>query len=95
VQHGQYLQVHNAMGYCYQNSEKSPDAIKQFQQATKLQPGYVTAWNNLGDALEKQGRWKDAQPAYEAAFELDPENETARQAVDRLRNKAARMSVNL
>jgi tetratricopeptide (TPR) repeat protein len=81
------------MGYCYQKSDKAPEAIKQFQQATKLQPGYVTAWNNLGDALEKQGRWQDAQPAYEAALELEAENETAKQAVQRLRNKAARMSV--
>ena len=81
------------MGYCYQNTTKPGDAIKQYQQATQLQPGYVTAWNNLGDVLEKQGRWKDALPAYESAFELEPNNETARLAVERLRTKATRMGV--
>jgi tetratricopeptide (TPR) repeat protein len=86
------VQVHNAMGFCYLNMEKPGDAIKEFEKATELQPGYVTAWNNLGDVLEKQGRWKDALPAYESSFELDPENETAKLAVDRLRARSSRMS---
>ena len=27
---------------------------KEFNKAVELQPGYVTAWNNLGDALEQK-----------------------------------------
>ena len=33
----------------YQND----DAIEQYVKAVELQPGYVSAWNNLGDAYEK------------------------------------------
>lgn len=86
------LQVHNAMGYCYLNMSKREDALKEFQTATRLQPGYVTAWNNLADALEEDGRWKDALTAYESAYELEPENDIAKAAVDRLRTKTRRVS---
>ena len=84
--------MHNAMGFCYQNMMKPNDAIEQYQKATKLQPGYVIGWNNLADALEREKRWKEALPAYEAAFELDPENETAQAAVERLRTKYERVT---
>lgn len=80
------------MGYCYMSMEKVPQATKEFETATQLQPGYVTAWNNLGDVLEKEGKWKEALPAYEAAYGLDPENTTARLAVERLRTRNRRMS---
>lgn len=72
--------------------EKIKEATKEFETATNLQPGYVTAWNNLGDVLEKEGKWKDALPAYEAAYALDPENSTARLAVDRLQTRTRRMT---
>ena len=42
------LQVHNALGFAYLNMERNELAIKAYQQAVELQPGYVTAWNNLG-----------------------------------------------
>lgn len=72
--------------------QKIDKATKEFETATQLQPGYVTAWNNLGDVLEKEGKWKDALPAYEAAYGLDPENTTAQLAVERLRTRNRRMS---
>lgn len=80
------------MGYCYMSMQKIDKATKEFETATQLQPGYVTAWNNLGDVLEKEGKWKDALPAYEAAYGLDPENTTAQLAVERLRTRNRRMS---
>lgn len=86
------LQVHNAMGYCYLNMSKRDEALKEFQTSTRLQPGYVTAWNNLADALEQEGRWKDALTAYESAYELEPENDIAKAAVDRLRTKTRRVT---
>lgn len=33
-------------------------AVKEYEKAVELQPGYVTAWNNLGDAYEKQKNWR-------------------------------------
>ncbi|KAJ6297332.1 hypothetical protein OIU78_022964 [Salix suchowensis] len=44
-------QVYNALGVSYVLDEKLDRGIKQFEAAVKLQPGYVTAWNNLGRCL--------------------------------------------
>lgn len=51
-------QVHNALGYCYLNMEKVAESVTEFQKAVELQPGYVTAWNNLGDAYERTKSWR-------------------------------------
>ena len=32
-------------------------ATKNYRRAIELQPGYTTAWNNLGDAYEKIKDW--------------------------------------
>lgn len=33
-------------------------AAAEYKRAVALQPGYVTAWNNLGDACEKNKQWR-------------------------------------
>jgi tetratricopeptide (TPR) repeat protein len=85
-------QVRNAMGFCYLNMEKLGSAAKEFEEAGRLQPGYVTAWNNLADVREKEGKWKEALVAYERAYQLDPANPTASSAVERLRVRSKRMA---
>mmetsp|Transcript_29179 Transcript_29179/g.73314 ORF Transcript_29179/g.73314 Transcript_29179/m.73314 type:complete len:254 (-) Transcript_29179:377-1138(-) len=45
-------QVHNAIGFSFFNMGKYDDSVKEYKKAVELQPGYVTAWNNLGDAFE-------------------------------------------
>lgn len=52
------LQVHNALGFCYFSMEKVDMAIAEYRKAVDLQQGYVTAWNNLGDAYERSKDWK-------------------------------------
>lgn len=32
--------------------------MAEYRRAVELQPGYVTAWNNLGDAYEKLKSWR-------------------------------------
>lgn len=32
--------------------------MSEYKRAVELQPGYVTAWNNLGDAYEKLKSWR-------------------------------------
>jgi Flp pilus assembly protein TadD len=53
-----YSQVHNALGFCYFSMEKVDMAINEYRKAVDLQQGYVTAWNNLGDAYERSKDWK-------------------------------------
>jgi hypothetical protein len=33
-------------------------AIAEYEKAVQLQQGYVTAWNNLGDAYERGKMWR-------------------------------------
>lgn len=80
-------QVHNALGVSYVRENKSDKAILQFEKAVKLQPGYVTAWNNLGDAYDKKNDIRAALKAFEEVLLFDPNNEVARPRRDALRQR--------
>lgn len=80
-------QVYNALGVTYSRDEKLDKAITQFETAVKLQPGYVTAWNNLGDAYEKKNDLKAALNAFEEVLLFDPNNQLARPRRDFLKDK--------
>ncbi|XP_027094579.1 tetratricopeptide repeat domain-containing protein PYG7, chloroplastic-like [Coffea arabica] len=80
-------QVYNALGVSYIRDEKLEKGIAQFENAVKLQPGYVTAWNNLGDAYEKKKDFKSSLKAYEEVLLFDPNNKIARPKRDALKEK--------
>ncbi|KAJ6952531.1 tetratricopeptide repeat domain-containing protein PYG7 [Populus alba x Populus x berolinensis] len=80
-------QVYNALGVSYVLDGKLDKGIKQFEAAVKLQPGYVTAWNNLGDAHEKKKDLKSALKAFEEVLLFDPNNKVARPRRDALKDK--------
>lgn len=73
------MQVHNALGYSYFNLDRYEEAIKQYKTAVEMQPGYLTAWNNLGDVLEKQKKYSDALVAYQEVLGLEPGNAVAKE----------------
>lgn len=79
--------MYNALGVTYVRDSKTEKAISQFKNAVKLQPGYVTAWNNLGDAYEKINDLKSALKAFEEALLFDPNNKIARPRRDALKEK--------
>ncbi|KAA8538606.1 hypothetical protein F0562_028200 [Nyssa sinensis] len=80
-------QVYNALGVSYIRDGKLDKGIAQFESAVKLQPGYVTAWNNLGDAYEKKKDLKSALKAFEEVLLFDPNNKVARPRRDMLKEK--------
>lgn len=80
-------QVYNALGVSYVREGKLDKGISQFETAVKLQPGYVTAWNNLGDAYEKKKDLKSALKAFEEVLLFDPNNEVARPRRDALKDR--------
>ncbi|KAL3638742.1 Tetratricopeptide repeat domain-containing protein pyg7, chloroplastic [Castilleja foliolosa] len=80
-------QVYNALGVTYVKEEKIEKGIAQFENAVKLQPGYATAWNNLGDAYEKTDDFKSALRAFEEVLLFDPDNRIARPRRDVLKEK--------
>lgn len=80
-------QVYNALGVSYVRDNKLDKGIAQFEKAVKLQPGYVTAWNNLGDAYEKKKDLRSALKAFEEVLLFDPNNKIARPRRDDLRDR--------
>ncbi|CAN0898620.1 Tetratricopeptide repeat domain-containing protein PYG7, chloroplastic [Linum grandiflorum] len=80
-------QVYNALGVSYIRDGKTDKGISMLEKAVKLQPGYVTAWNNLGDAYEKKNDMKGALKAFEEALLFDPNNKVARPRRDGLRDR--------
>ena len=46
--------------------DRSELALKNYRKAVELQPGYTTAWNNLGDAYEKAKDWDQVMSAHRA-----------------------------
>lgn len=50
------------------------EAIDEYKQAVAVQPGYVVAWNNLGDAYKRSKDYKNALEAYETTLRADAGN---------------------
>jgi len=79
--------VYNALGFAYFAQEQFDLAIRQYKEALKLNPSYVTALNNLGHAYEKKQLTSQALEAYDQALQLDPNNGTAKRRADSLRKR--------
>lgn len=82
--------MYNALGFSYFSDDKLDGAIAQYEKAVKLQPGYVTAWNNLGDAYEKKKDLTRALKAYDEALQFDPSNKIARRQRDAVKERVDR-----
>jgi Flp pilus assembly protein TadD len=59
------------------------EAAFQFDRATRLDPTYAAAFNNLAIAYEQLGRLTDARQLYARALALDPENRFVRDNYER------------
>ncbi|KAF2291008.1 hypothetical protein GH714_018275 [Hevea brasiliensis] len=79
--------VYNALGVSYVRDGKLDKGIAQFETAVRFQPGYVTAWNNLGDAYEKKKDLKSALKSFEEVLLFDPNNKVARPRRDALKDR--------
>ena len=58
------------------------EATYRWEKATQLDPTYAEAWNNLAIGYEHQGRFEDAEQAYQQALKLAPKNVAIRQNYD-------------
>ena len=60
------------LGNCHYAQENYGDAVRCFTRATNIDPEYVEAWNNLGNALGDLSRGPEAAKAYRRALVISP-----------------------
>jgi Tfp pilus assembly protein PilF len=58
------------------------EATYRWQKAVEIDPTYAEAWNNLAIGYEHEGRFEDADKAYQQALKLSPKNVAIRQNYD-------------
>ena len=61
------------------------EATYRWEKATQIDPTYPEAWNNLAIGYEYDGRFDDADAAYQRALKLDPKNALIRDNYDRFK----------
>ncbi len=81
--------VHNALGYAYFAQDQFDLAIRQYNEALEISPGYVTALNNLAHAYERKQLMPQALETYEKSLVAEPKNETAKRRAESLRKRLA------
>lgn len=64
--------IHNLLGWLYEEIGDVPSAIREFQRAIQQQPNSADAYNNLGTAYARQRDYVKAAGAYARAAEIDP-----------------------
>jgi tetratricopeptide (TPR) repeat protein len=79
--------VCNALGFAYAAQEQYDLAIRQYKDAIKLQPQYVTALNNLGFVYERKMLIEQAIAVYEDALRYEANNTTAKKRLSSLRRR--------
>lgn len=81
--------IHNALGYAYFAQEQFDLAIRQYNEALRINPGYVTALNNLAHAYERKQLMPQALETYEKSLATEPDNATAKRRAASLRKRLA------
>jgi tetratricopeptide (TPR) repeat protein len=79
--------VYNALGFAYFAQDQYDLAMKQYKEALKCSPDYVTAMNNLGHSYERKQLASQALAMYEQALALEPQNSTALRRAESLRKR--------
>jgi tetratricopeptide (TPR) repeat protein len=74
VEYGRLTQL----GIQYYGQQQYPEAEEAFRKATEYAPDQALAYNNLGSALNAQGKWDEAIAVLEHALALDPDLAIAR-----------------
>ena len=64
--------AHNNLGDVYLETDRTPEAIAQFQEALVCNPASVDAHTNLGFAYEMTGRMPEALAQYNEVFRYNP-----------------------
>lgn len=70
-------EFHHQKGLAAIEAELLQDAVFEFREALRLDPGSAKTWNDLGVVMEALGNPSDAIQCYGRAIQADPEHEEA------------------
>lgn len=65
--------------------EKYDKAIENFEAAAKIDVKFSSAYNNIGTCYERMNNIPKAIESYKKALEIDPNNELAKQNLQKLK----------
>jgi len=70
---GNNYDAHDMLGRAFGVRERMDEAIREFQEVVRLNPGFAEAQNSLGRAWEAKGRVNEAMACYQKALEVRPD----------------------
>jgi len=65
-------ETHNGLGYVLARRGRTDEAVAEFRKAIDVDPKFTPAYNNLADALAKQGKLEEAAHYYELSLAEKP-----------------------
>ena len=65
-------EIHNGLGFVLAREGRSADAIAEFRTAIDLDPKFTPAYNNLAEALVREGKLQEAADAYQRSLAEKP-----------------------
>ncbi len=72
------------LGLALSQTRQWAESVVQFRAASAADPGLMEVDYQCGAALESLGRWEEAAMRYRRALDLDPHDERAKAALERL-----------
>ncbi|MGC8719284.1 MAG: tetratricopeptide repeat protein [Thermodesulforhabdaceae bacterium] len=80
-------EFHHLKGVCHYYLEQYESAIKCFERVIEIDPGSAIDYANIASSLRKLGHQREAIALYQAALELDPTLDFAREHLKILKEK--------
>src|SRR5262245_21851159 len=82
-------ETHNGLGYVLDRQDRTDDAIAEFRKAIDANPKFAPAYNNLAEALVKQGKLEEAAEYYRRSLAEKP-SPAVQNALDAVLQKLGR-----
>ena len=65
-------ETHNGLGYVLARQGRTDEAVAEFRKAIDVDAKFTPAYNNLAEALAKQGKLEEAEHYYELSLAEEP-----------------------
>jgi pentatricopeptide repeat protein len=65
-------ETHNGLGYVLDRQGRTDEAVAEFRKAIEVNPKFTPSYNNLAEALVKQGKLEEAEQYYERSLAQKP-----------------------